>query len=105
MSPQEKSVRVKALIVGGFIEAATWLLWLWAVRTWPAHPEDTIPMFVFAITQIPSILLVYLFLPLMRFMGLPLDAAGVVAYAVISVVQGFLFAVLAYILVFRPVKH
>ncbi len=64
MSAREKSLRLKAAILGGCMEAATWLLWLWAVRSWPEHPEDTLPMMLFTFTQFPSILLVVLFVVL-----------------------------------------
>jgi hypothetical protein len=106
MSPQGKLLWLKSAIVGACIEGATWLLPVWASRASPAHPEDTIPMFVFGITQIPSVLLVFLLLPLMRLLGIPPDTtlSYVVTYAVTSIFQGFLFAALAYFLLCRPEK-
>ena len=106
MSPQNKSLWLKSAKVGVCIEGATWLLPVWASRASPAHPEDTIPMFVFGITQIPSVLLVFLLLPLMRLLGIPPDTtiSYVVTYAVTSIFQGFLFATLAYFLLYRPEK-
>jgi len=81
-----------------------WFLPVWASRAAPVHPEDTIPMFAFGITQIPSVLLVYLLLPLTRLLGISPDASSIISYVVTSVVQSFLFAVLAYFLLFRPAK-
>lgn len=104
LSRRHESVLLRAAIVGVFIEAATWLLWLWAIRVSREHAEDTIPMFVFAITQIPSILLLYLLLPLARLIGIPLGTSYIISYAVTLAVQGFLFAVLAYFLLVRPEK-
>src|SRR2546429_8786882 len=105
MSPEEKSLRVRAATVGACIEAATWLLPLWASRASPAHPEDTIPMFVFGITQIPGILLLYLLIPLARLMGIPSGSVEmIVSYAATSLTQGFLFALLAYILLHRSYR-
>jgi hypothetical protein len=91
-------------MVGGCIEASTWLLCLWAARASPAHPEDTIPMVVFNITQIPSIFLGYLLMPLTRLIGLSQEASAVLSSAIMSVVQGFLFAVLAYFFAYKPQK-
>lgn len=99
MSPQDKSLWLKAAVAGACVEAATWLLPVWASRASPAHPEDTIPMFVFELTQMPSILLVYLLIPLT-----PSRSLDVVPYAVTSVVQGFLFAVLGRFLLYSAKK-
>ena len=104
LSRRYKSVLLRAAIVGVVIEAATWLLWLWAIRVSPEHAEDTIPMFVFATTQIPSILLLYVLLPLARLIGIPPGTSYIVSYVMTSAVQGFLFAVLAYFLLVRPEK-
>src|SRR5260370_39241109 len=106
MSPQNKSLWLKSAKVGVCIEGATWLLPVWASRASPAHPEAPIPMFVFGITQIPSVLLVFLLLPLMRLLGIPPDTtiSYVVTYAVTSILHGFLVATLAYFLLYRPEK-
>ena len=71
MSPQERSLRAKAATVGVCIEAVTWLLLFWAMRISPENPEDTLPMWLFGATQFPSILLLFLLLPLIRFFGIP----------------------------------
>src|SRR5262249_5700319 len=42
----------------------------------PAHPEETIPMFAFGISQLPSELFVYLLLPLMLLLGISLDTSN-----------------------------
>jgi hypothetical protein len=95
---------LKAAIVGGCIESAAWLLCLWADCGWPAHPEDTIPMLMFNITQIPSIFLGGLLLPLMRLIGIPDTGSAVISSIVISVVQAFIFAVLTHLLLYKPEK-
>jgi hypothetical protein len=104
MSPQDKSLWLKAAIAGACLEASTWVLPFWAGRASPAHPEDTVPMFVFGITQIPSILLGFLLIPFMHFIGIPPVTSIIVSSGVTSVVQGFLFAVLAYVLLYGREK-
>ena len=106
MSAREKSLRLKAAILGGCMEAATWLLWLWAVRSWPEHPEDTLPMMLFGFTQLPSILLVLAFAYLGSAIHNPAFNSTLIAisYAATSVVQAFLFAVYWYIMLYRPEK-
>jgi len=105
MSPQEKSLRVKAVTVGGCIEAATWLLPFWANRIWPEHPEDTLPMLLFGFTQFPGILAVFVCWPMLRVIGITDKVSGVISSAVTSVAQAFFFAVFAYILLYRPKKR
>ena len=103
MLPQEKSLRIKAAIVGGCMEASAWLLWFWAPYAWPEHPEDSIQMWGFYITQFPSIILAYLLVvPFTRFIGYA--ALNVIALGATSIAQAFLFAVYAYIMLYRPEK-
>jgi hypothetical protein len=106
MSAREKSLRLKAAILGGCMEAATWLLWLWAVRLSPEHAEDTLPMMLFGFTQFPSILLVLPFAALASTIHNPgfTSAIMVISYGATSVVQAFLFAVYWYIMLYRPEK-
>jgi hypothetical protein len=110
MSAREKSLRLKAVILGGCMEAATWLLWLWAVRSWPEHPEDTLPMMLLTFTQFPSILLVVLFVVLASaihaiHLNPAFDSAIIViSYGTMTVMQAFLFAVYWYIMLYRPEK-
>jgi hypothetical protein len=106
MSAREKSLQLKAVILGGFMEAATWLLWLWAVRSWPEHPEDDLPMMLFRFTQFPSILLVLPFAALASAANKPAfdSAMIVISYGSASVVQAFLFAVYGYIMLYMPDK-
>jgi len=105
MLAREKSLRLKAAILGGCMEAATWLL-LWAVRLSPEHAEDTLPIMLFGFTQFPSILLVLPFAALASAIHNPgfTSAIMVISYGATSVVQAFLFAVYWYIMLYRPEK-
>jgi hypothetical protein len=89
------------------MEAASCLLWLWAVRSWPEHPEDTLPMMLFGFTQFPSILLVLPFAALASAANNPAfdSAMIVISYGSASVVQAFLLAVYWYIMLYRPDKR
>ena len=57
----------------------------------------------FAATQFPSILLLFLLMPLIRFIGIP--AYIVIGYGTMSIAQAFLIAVYAYLLLYRSQKR
>lgn len=92
-------------MVGAGIEAATWLLWLWAGIAWPAHPEDTIPMWMFGITQLPGILLVFVLLPAAGGIGISETNGLTISYVIASIVQAAVFTLLVYVLFLKPEKR